>query len=80
MGLFLLKRGLTFLATLAVASIVVFVVLELLPGSAAEVMLGPTATPEAIAAKEKELGLDRPPLERYASWVGGLLRGRSATS
>ena len=80
MTLFLLKRFATFVATLAVASVVVFAVLELLPGNAAEVMLGDTATPESIAALERKLGLDRPPLERYLGWVGGLLQGRTAVS
>jgi len=78
--LFLLKRFATFVATLAVASAVVFAVLEVLPGNAAEVMLGDTATPESIAALERKLGLDRPPLERYLGWVGGLLQGRTAVS
>jgi peptide/nickel transport system permease protein len=43
-------------------------------------MLGTTATPEAVAALEAKLGLNRPPLERYADWVGGLLHGRTAIS
>ena len=50
MGVFLLKRLTTFALTLLVASAVVFAVLELLPGNAAEVILGDTATPEAVAA------------------------------
>jgi peptide/nickel transport system permease protein len=54
--------------------------LELLPGNAAELKLGPTATPEALAAMTTKLGLDRPPLARYASWVGGLLHGETALS
>jgi peptide/nickel transport system permease protein len=80
MGLFLLRRLATLIATLAVASLVVFAVLELLPGSAAEVILGDTATPESIAALNAKLGLDRPAPERYLTWVGGLLRGRTADS
>ena len=80
MPVFLLKRFATFLATLAAASVVVFVVLELLPGNAAELILGDTATPESLAALEARLGLDRPPLERYADWVGGLLRGETGSS
>ena len=43
---FFLRRLATFIATLAVASVVVFAVLELLPGNAAQVMLGDTATTE----------------------------------
>ncbi len=80
MGPFLLKRFATFLATLAVASVVVFVVLELLPGNAAEVILGDTATPESLAALNTKLGLDRPASTRYAAWVGGLLQGQTAQS
>jgi peptide/nickel transport system permease protein len=80
MAFFLLKRLLAFFTTLAVASALVFAVLELLPGNAAEIILGETATPEAVAALETRLGLDRPPLLRYTQWVGGLLQGETARS
>ena len=80
MLLFLLKRLATFALTLAVASLVVFAVLELLPGNAAEVILGDTATPESVAALQAKLGLDRPPLQRYLDWTVGLLRGETARS
>ena len=49
--------------------------LDVLPGNAAEVMLGETATPESVAALEKKLGLDRPALERYGSWLAGMASG-----
>jgi len=80
MSLFLLRRLATFLLTLLVASALVFAVLELLPGNAAEVILGDTATPESLAALNAKLGLDRPPLERYGRWITGLLQGRTANS
>jgi peptide/nickel transport system permease protein len=80
MPLFLLRRLLSFAATLAVASVLVFAVLELLPGNAAQVILGDSATPESLAALEAQLGLDRPPLQRYLGWTGGLLRGETARS
>src|SRR3954454_4610569 len=80
MGPFLLKRLATFVATLLVASAVIFSALELLPGNAAQVMLGETAMPEAVAALQTRLGLDRPPLQRYGHWVGELLQGRTAVS
>jgi peptide/nickel transport system permease protein len=80
MSVFLFKRLLTFLATLAVASVLVFAVLEMLPGNVAQVMLGETATPEATAALERKLGLDRPAPQRYARWISGLLQGRTANS
>ena len=79
-GPFLLKRLATFLATLAVASLVVFAMLEVLPGNAAEVILGDTATPESLAALNAKLGLDQPAASRYANWVTGLLRGDTARS
>ena len=79
-GPFLVKRLATFLATLVVASLVVFAVLELLPGNAAEVILGDTATPESLAALSAKLGLDQPGVTRYANWVSGLLRGDTARS
>jgi peptide/nickel transport system permease protein len=80
MSVFLAKRLATFLATLAVASLLVFGVLELLPGNVAQVMLGDSATPETLAALEKKLGLDQPAAQRYAHWVSGLLRGETAVS
>jgi len=80
MLVFLVKRLAALLATLVVASVVVFAVLELLPGNAAQVILGETARPESLAALEARLGLDRPPLARYQDWIGGLLHGRTARS
>ncbi len=71
-SIFLFKRFATFLATLLVASAVIFVVLDILPGNAAEVMLGDTATPETLKALTTKLGLDQPPLVRYGLWMNGL--------
>jgi peptide/nickel transport system permease protein len=80
MGIFLFKRLLTFLLTLAAASILVFAALELLPGNAAEVILGDTATPESIKSLEEKLGLNQPAFTRYGNWVVGLLTGQTAMS
>lgn len=75
MRLFLLRRFITLLLTLAAASAVVFVVLDVLPGNAAQTMMGPDAAPEAVAELARQLGLDRPAWQRYADWVHGLLQG-----
>lgn len=75
MGLFLLKRLVTLLATLAGASAVVFLVLEILPGNAAQILMGPDAAPEAVAALAAKLGLDQPAGVRYWQWVSGLVVG-----
>jgi peptide/nickel transport system permease protein len=77
---FLLKRFATLVATLVATSVLVFVVLEILPGDAAQMMLGPDAAPEAVAALRAKLGLDRPAVERYLSWVAGLLTGELGVS
>lgn len=74
-SLFLLKRFAAFIATLVAASLVIFAVLALLPGSVVEVMLGETASPEAVAALTHKLGLDQPAWQRYLHWVSGLLSG-----
>jgi peptide/nickel transport system permease protein len=75
MGLFLFKRLTTLLATLIGASVVVFLVLEILPGNAAQILMGPDAAPEAVQALTVKLGLDLPPLVRYWQWVRGMLVG-----
>lgn len=80
MALYLFRRFLLLLATLAFASIVVFGVLEILPGNAAQVMLGASATPDTVAALAHKLGLDQDIVTRYASWVGGALHGDLGSS
>ena len=47
----------------------------MLPGDFAQAILGQAATPETVAAFEREIGLDRPPVERYLNWIGGVLQG-----
>ncbi|MEJ7931208.1 ABC transporter permease [Ramlibacter sp. AN1015] len=75
MSLFLFKRFITLLATLIGTSVVVFLVLEILPGNAAQILMGPDASPEAVAALASKLGLDQPAFTRYVQWVGGMLTG-----
>jgi peptide/nickel transport system permease protein len=77
---FVLQRLLSFFITLAGTSVVVFGVLEWLPGNAAQVILGETATPESLAAMEDQLGLHQPALTRYFQWTLGLLQGQSSLS
>jgi peptide/nickel transport system permease protein len=73
MQAFLARRLATLVATLLAASLAIFLVLEILPGNAAQVMMGPDAPPEAVRALEAKLGLDRPAPERYLAWLRGLL-------
>jgi peptide/nickel transport system permease protein len=71
----LVRRLLSVAVTLLAASVIVFVVLEILPGDPAQVMAGFEANPEAVEVLRKLYGLDRPPVERYFGWIGGLLVG-----
>lgn len=72
---FILGRLASLVLSLIAASIVIFLVLEVVPGDPAQFMLGLNATPEATAALRTALGLDGPLLERYFTWVLGLLHG-----
>lgn len=76
----LLQRTLTLLATLLVASLLIFLALEVLPGNAAQMLMGPDAPAEAVLALERKLGLDQPALQRYLGWLGGMAQGRMGTS
>lgn len=69
-----------FVVTLAVASVVVFTVLRLIPGDPAQIALGVNATPELLARTRAEMGTDRPLVVQYLDWVGGLLVGDFGTS
>ena len=75
-----LKRFLSLLISLAIASLVIFAVVEVAPGDPASFMLGINAQPDTIAALHSELGLDVSRPERYLNWVGGLLQGDFGTS
>jgi len=66
--------------TLLIVSAVVFFITSLLPGDAAQMILGQNATPETVAALRAQLGLDQPLLLRYFSWLGGMLQGDFGTS
>jgi peptide/nickel transport system permease protein len=75
MGLYLLVRAAVLVVSTAVASVVVFAVMAVLPGDPAEVALGVNATPEAVAAKRAEFGTDRPLVTQFLDWVSGLPTG-----
>lgn len=75
MAAFLLKRLATLLATLLATSVIVFLVLEILPGDPALLVLGIDATDEQLAVFRREYGFDKPVLDRYLLWIGNLLTG-----
>lgn len=69
------RRLASFMLTWVVASVIVFLLLNLLPGDVAGVILGPNATPESVQALRESLGLNRPLYLRYLEWVSGLFSG-----
>lgn len=75
MSLFLLRRSLGFALTLLAVSLIVFAVMNVLPGDPAQSILGLDATPDAVAALRRELGLDRPLPLAYLDWISGALSG-----
>ena len=77
---FIFQRLLTLMVSLFCASMLIMLVLEVLPGNAAQVMLGTDASPEAVQALEVELGLDQGLAVRYGQWVQGLLTGELGDS
>lgn len=80
MRIFLVKRLVTLALTLLAATLVVFVVLEILPGDPAAVMLGVNAEADTLNALRQEMGLDRPVLVRYVDWVTDLMTGNLGVS
>ena len=63
------------LLTLFAVSLVIFGAVQLLPGDVAQAVLGQGATPDAVAAFRREIGLDRPLVEQYTGWIGGVVQG-----
>ncbi|WP_299147362.1 ABC transporter permease [uncultured Tateyamaria sp.] len=75
-----LKRLLSLMISLAIASLVIFAVIEVAPGDPASFMLGINAQEDTLAALRAELGLDQSKLQRYLGWVVGMLQGDFGTS
>ncbi|MFV2003518.1 MAG: ABC transporter permease [Paracoccaceae bacterium] len=70
-----LRRLLSLTLSLMVASAVIFVAIEVVPGDPASYMLGINAQEDTVAALREELGLNVPVFQRYLNWIGGLVRG-----
>ena len=75
MGPYILKRLLALIPILIGLTIIVFLMIALIPGGTAVAILGPLASEEAVNKLNAELGLDRPLIEQYLTWLGNLLQG-----
>ncbi|MFC0278546.1 ABC transporter permease [Falsigemmobacter intermedius] len=74
------SRLVSLILSLVVASLVIFAVLEIIPGDAASFMLGMNAAPDTLEALREQLGLNGSLLSRYLGWVTGMLQGDFGTS
>ena len=72
---FIVSRGVSGAISLFIVTLLVFAGTALLPGDAASALLGQNATPEALEAIRRNLGLDQPLIWRYLTWVGHALQG-----
>ena len=77
---YLIKRLGSLIASLFVASLVIFACIEIVPGDPASFMLGVNAQPDTVNALREELGLNTSHTQRYVSWISGLLKGDLGTS
>lgn len=80
MAQYLLKRLGLALLTLVLLSLIIFVAGSVLPGNPGRAILGPFASQHAVQALNQRLGLNRPILSQYWSWVSGLFQGDMGTS
>jgi ABC-type dipeptide/oligopeptide/nickel transport system permease component/ABC-type transport system substrate-binding protein len=72
---YLAERALSLGLTLIAATVVIFIIIQVVPGDPAVYMMGIHATPQAVALLHKQLGLDHSLMVRYFGWIGGLLHG-----
>lgn len=77
---YLIARLVSLAASLLAASLVIFAVIEVIPGDPAAYMLGLNAAPDTVAALRETLGLNQSLPLRYLGWVGGMLDGDFGTS
>ena len=71
----IIKKIFTLIMTLFLVSVAAFLAFQVIPGDVVTSILGTEATPEREQALREELGLDKPPVERYVSWAGDVLKG-----
>jgi peptide/nickel transport system permease protein len=77
---YVLKRVGLALLTLVLLSLIIFFAGQVLPGNAGRAILGPFASQQAVVALDHKLGVDRPLVFQYLSWISGIVRGNLGTS
>lgn len=77
---FLVRRLLLTIPILFLVSVLTFSLIHMIPGDPAQVILGQEATPEAYQALRTELGLDKPIIVQYFTWLGHVMTGNLGIS
>ena len=80
MTILILKRLGIGLVTVLAVSLIIFFGTKILPGDAAQIRLGQSATPENVAAFRARLGLDQPYIIQYLTWLKNFMQGDLGTS
>jgi peptide/nickel transport system permease protein len=75
LGGYILRRLISAVPVLLGITVIVFLIMSLIPGDPATAILGAYATPENVEKLNRDLGLDRPMVERYFIWLGNMLQG-----
>ena len=77
---YIIKRLLSAIPVLLGISVIVFIIMALIPGDPATAILGSFATPENVEKLNRDLGLDKPMIQRYFIWLGNMLQGNFGRS
>ncbi|MDR1978962.1 MAG: ABC transporter permease [Synergistaceae bacterium] len=77
---YIVRRLLSMIPSLLLASVIVFSFIHMIPGDPAQMMLGDMATPEQVQELREAMGLDRPVYAQYFIWLSGILKGDFGTS
>jgi len=80
MGGYILKRLVSAIPVLLGITVIVFLIMAMIPGDPATAILGSYATPENVEKLNRDLGLDKPLVQRYFIWLGNMLTGDFGTS
>lgn len=75
MGSYIVKRLVSAIPVLLGITVIVFLIMAMIPGDPATAILGSYATPENVEKLNRDLGLDKPLVQRYFIWLGNMLTG-----
>ncbi|MFP4589803.1 MAG: ABC transporter permease [Candidatus Bipolaricaulota bacterium] len=77
---YLARRSFSLVLTVLLVSVIVFVILQVIPGDPALLIVGPDAPPAKLEQAREALGLDRAPTTRYLQWLAGIGKGHLGES